>query len=589
MIITSISPDRNPCSRKIISQENSLQYFSSSKSPILSIIFLLAFTATSFGGAGKSYPVNFISLAPTMAVNVSCNNNGTLANGSDDYITFQLDALPPSADFEAPYTYTMTASQGGSSVVVTLSDGTAATNVPFGIISPFRTSNGTAGQGDVILTVTPNFGSYTPVNYTITDPGVCTLPDFCEPGIKTESYSYRSPASTTEAVDWVTHIPKFNPVAGQTLSGVSVTMTGHILNSYCFENRSANAVNPTVNISAVVDFELGGTSLTLANNTVDILNQSFSLPPQIILPAAGAWTGDVANSTIEGMGPISGGFLRNRAFAYLDPRADSKWITNITGNPGDDDDIFIVPSNHKMVTNPASYSAAPDLAHFIGLSGNVPLTYSTALNYSGAAGSGGNPHETIRTQTYFEIDLTYTYNETCTAMPVKLKGFSGKQAEGNVSLNWEVAEEYQVSHYEVQHSVNAKTFRTVSIVPANGSDRYSSLDRTASSGKNYYRLKSVDLDGTFAYSHTIGVDFVGENFLKVFPNPVSGRLSIETENIGDLNKVEILDNRGVIVKSLRANEMQGGMSLESLSNGTYIVKVIFNNGGMRSRTIVVAR
>lgn len=540
--------------------ENILSFRNLLISIMLQLIFLLVSAPFSFG-----------------QVNVSCNNNGTLGSGSDDYVTFDLNAAPPSIYFVAPYTYTLTATQSGSPVTILLSDGTPATDVPFGISSPFRTAGGTAGLGNILLTVTPNFGASTPVTYTLADPGACTLPTQCEPGAKTISYSYRSPVSTTDATDWATHIPQFSAISGRTLTQVDITMKSDFLNGYFYENNSATAITPWINISAGLDFKLGSSSIPLSTGSVSILNATFPLPARVLVPAAGAWGGDLSGSTLHAMGPIPNDFIRDRAFSFLDPTTDPRWVTNVTGNATDDDDIFVAANNHKTVSNAISYSAAPDLAQFIGTSGNIPLTYTTAIAFTGGGG-GGNPYEVMRTQTYFEVQVTYTYTETCTALPVKLRSFSGQQAEESVSLNWEVGEEVKFSHYDVEQSVDAKTFRSVSTVLANGKDRYQALDLNPAPGKNYYRLKSVDLDGSYAYSRTISVDFEGADFIKFFPNPVSDILSIETGNIKNVSSVEILDAKGSVVRSYDNKDVQKGISVKSLLNGIYVVRINLTNG-----------
>jgi len=538
---------------------------------LLSVIFLLSALALSLG----------------QVINVSCNNNGTMTNSADDYVTFELNPPAPGSGVILPYTYTLTATQAGSPVTVLLSDGTPATNVLYGISSPFRTASGSAGNGSITLTVSANFGNYQPANFTVTDPGICTLPTVCEPGTKTISYRYRSPISTTDAVNWATHIPKFDPNPGRTLTGVSVTLKGDILNGYLFENNSANPINPTANLSANVSFALAGNSIALANNIGSVLNVSYSLPARILVPSNGTtWDGDATGSTLRAMNANPNGWLRSGAFSFLDPKSDPKWVTNLTGNASDDDDIFVAPNNHKTATNTVSYNSPADLAQFTGTSGNIPLTYSTEFSQSGS-GTGGNFHEVIRTQTFFEVDITYTYTETCTPLPVKLKSFSGKQTEDFVTLNWNVTEENKVSHYEVEQSADAKIFQKVSQVAAGAKDQYLATDSNPVSGKNYYRLKSVDLDGTFAYSRTISIDFTGDISVKVFPNPVSDEITIDYPYIQNVSSVELLNTRGVVVKT--ATNIKNGFSVKSLTSGIYILRIVLSNGQKISKSVIVSK
>lgn len=534
----------------------------------------------------------FLSMISYAQNDISCNNNGTLSNGSDDYITFQLNPTPPSPTFVSPYTYTVTAVQGGTPITILLSDGTPATNVPYAITSPFRTTAGTAGHGNITITVTPNFGSSSPGTYTISDTGPCTPAATCVPGAKTASYKYRAPQTTTDAYNLTTHIPKFNPNSGQTLTNVSAVMTSTILNSVMLENTSVPAAGSSVttysvDLSSNINYNLNGSSIPLANNMGTFFDQTFDLPARIVVPAGAGWPGDGTNSTLYTMAPGSSDWLRNRAFTYLDPRLDPRWVTNVTGNATHDDDIFISLGNNKTVSNSISYSSTADLAHFTG-TGNIPLTYSTLTSQS-ILGGGGNYDARYYTQTFFEVDITYTYNETCSALPVKIKSFSGMQSEEKVALKWQVAEEMQVSHYDIEQSLDAKTFHKLSTVTAGGKDQYTSIDNNPISGKNYYRLKSVDHDGTFAYSSIINVDFKGGYSLVIYPNPVSDILSLKGENISNISHVEIMDTNGRVVKKLNESEIKNGVSVKEFTNGTYFIRILRANGLTSTRSIAIIR
>jgi hypothetical protein len=86
--------------------------------------------------------------------NITCNPNGTLEDGSDDYITFNMLAPAPVLFYEAPYTYSVTATQNGNPVTVTLSDGSPATNVGYNSLAEsFRLANGSSNNGDVTVIV----------------------------------------------------------------------------------------------------------------------------------------------------------------------------------------------------------------------------------------------------------------------------------------------------------------------------------------------------------------------------------------------------------------------------------------------------
>jgi len=92
---------------------------------------------------------------------ISCNDNGTPDNMEDDYITFTIS--PAGVGLGSEYTLT-----GGDSNNPGLY-GSGAYNVP----TEFQSPVGTAGQGDITLTITDTDSSTCSIQFTLTDPGVC--------------------------------------------------------------------------------------------------------------------------------------------------------------------------------------------------------------------------------------------------------------------------------------------------------------------------------------------------------------------------------------------------------------------------------
>lgn len=93
--------------------------------------------------------------------NVSCNDATTLYDTADDYITFDLNPNSSSSG-----TYSVVASGGA---IVTPSSGN------FGSPTSFRLQDGSAGNGNVTLTITDNVRNCD-LTETITDPGSCLCP-----------------------------------------------------------------------------------------------------------------------------------------------------------------------------------------------------------------------------------------------------------------------------------------------------------------------------------------------------------------------------------------------------------------------------
>ncbi len=89
-------------------------------------------------------------------------------------------------------------------------------------------------------------------------------------------------------------------------------------------------------------------------------------------------------------------------------------------------------------------------------------------------------------------------------LPLELNDFSAQRQGNNSLLTWETAQEKDVSHFEIQKSSDGLSFSTIHKTPSQGNSQraqyYQYIDKEPFSGTNYYRLKMVDLDGTFDFS-----------------------------------------------------------------------------------------
>jgi hypothetical protein len=92
-------------------------------------------------------------------------------------------------------------------------------------------------------------------------------------------------------------------------------------------------------------------------------------------------------------------------------------------------------------------------------------------------------------------------------LPVTWAGFDASVQRDYTELIWHTASEQNTSHFEVEASEDGKTFKTISenIAAAGNSASllsYSFRDMDLAPIK-YYRLKQVDIEGTFEYSKII--------------------------------------------------------------------------------------
>lgn len=126
--------------------------------------------------------------------------------------------------------------------------------------------------------------------------------------------------------------------------------------------------------------------------------------------------------------------------------------------------------------------------------------------------------------TSFYGEASTTVQPCSVILPVDLTQFDGKADGCNIHLSWSSSSEENFSHYELERSIDGRTFKLAESINSSGSQgggNYFFNDNEADLS-NYYRLKMIDFDDTYEYSKIIQVEADCEIIknIAVFPNPV---------------------------------------------------------------------
>lgn len=166
-----------------------------------------------------------------------------------------------------------------------------------------------------------------------------------------------------------------------------------------------------------------------------------------------------------------------------------------------------------------------------------------------------------------------------TVLPVKIKTFTAKNVNDKVDLKWQTLSEINFSHYVVERKVGNDEFKEIGIVKtaniSTGSS-YQFKDDFISFEPQYYRLKMVDLDGSFEYSWVV-VASPGQQkniSLSVYPNPVHTSDINATFSAASKNaslKIIRLDGKVDSEIQLKEGEMSKKIDTSNLKAGFYTV------------------
>ena len=164
------------------------------------------------------------------------------------------------------------------------------------------------------------------------------------------------------------------------------------------------------------------------------------------------------------------------------------------------------------------------------------------------------------------------------SVPVVIKNYELRiknEIQGDLLENdWETATEINVSHFNIQRSIDGVIFETIGTEKSKGASKYSFIDNTNLIGVVYYRLEVVDKNGALSYSEIKQLR-IENGGLIISPNPASDFLTISGVNI---TAVRICDVSGRVL--ILGKEKK--VDVRRLVSGVYYITI---NGLDGSRVV----
>ena len=187
--------------------------------------------------------------------------------------------------------------------------------------------------------------------------------------------------------------------------------------------------------------------------------------------------------------------------------------------------------------------------------------------------------------------IKVTKNWDDAVLPLRLLSFNVVNNDGYASLTWKTSNEINMNRFDVQRSLDARTFESIGSVAARNQSTevtYSYSDPKPVSGTAYYRLNMIDNDGKSSYSGVVSINGKVPVTLGVFPNPVVNNLVLSHPKAADNAVIKIVSLNGSVVATynVQRDAIQSSVDVSKLSKGNYIV--IYNNG-QQQQTIKILK
>ncbi|MEO5892312.1 MAG: T9SS type A sorting domain-containing protein [Ferruginibacter sp.] len=421
--------------------------------------------------------------------------------------------------------------------------------------------------------------------------------------------------------------------AGITLTGVAIlnglmeynAMGNQNILPYNHDNLYiAGTGNKTLtsNINVRGELQLGGTAKIVTNNNI------LSLTGNISFLTGVAPFGTVANSWIvtgngsNGLGNTGLGALKissigatGRTGPILFPVGPSTSSYNpvTVTNSGTTDDFAISVKDQPVPGAPLAeavnatwdisegtpggsdvslgmqWNTNNEAVSFIRSICGIVHSNGTTIDYFSKAGpaSGTNPY--TQSGIGFTSFSPFGITSNASVLPVDFLMVRAYPKGALIQVDWDVAGERSISHYEVQKSNTGNVFKIAGKVAATGNyslrQSYSWPDLHPNAGSNFYRIRSVGLDGSYKYSQIVNVNIAANaSSIRIYPNPVINKkmvLEFRNKTAGNY-LIRVISNSGALVyqKEMEYNGMDPYYLIQlpaATSKGIYQVIIVDSN------------
>ncbi|MCC7400714.1 MAG: T9SS type A sorting domain-containing protein [Chitinophagaceae bacterium] len=206
--------------------------------------------------------------------------------------------------------------------------------------------------------------------------------------------------------------------------------------------------------------------------------------------------------------------------------------------------------------------------------------------YTCEEGAGSISYLSIITSAFSETQVDSTWKAQCPiVLPLQLLQFQGSKHNNAVDLSWTTTQEINTSYFDVERGSDGIHFNKIATLPTNNTpsvNNYYYTDQNPLS-TNFYRLKMVDIDGSFKYSSVLKINLDGALKFDVFPNPANS--SITVSGISENQIVKLLSSDGKLLLQKRVSGESMTMDISKYSPGLYILQY-FDGTSLQSRKII---
>ncbi len=220
------------------------------------------------------------------------------------------------------------------------------------------------------------------------------------------------------------------------------------------------------------------------------------------------------------------------------------------------------PSTLLLVkTNAATDAAMTNL--------NTKMVVPTVFNGTNYKGFSANFTGFSR---FFLID------KPATVLPLNGLVLEASLRNNDIAIEWKTASEFNTAYFIVERSYDGINFSSIKQLPASGfsisEKQYSTIDDDKPQSINYYRIKTVNINGSIQTSVIVTVRLSNKgNLLSISPNLVENIVNIQYGGSSEKNSIYIIDAVGNTMTQFVTKSTNGNIAIDisNYASGLYLV------------------
>ncbi|PZF72758.1 T9SS type A sorting domain-containing protein [Taibaiella soli] len=161
-------------------------------------------------------------------------------------------------------------------------------------------------------------------------------------------------------------------------------------------------------------------------------------------------------------------------------------------------------------------------------------------------------------------------------LSITLLNFEAAVQNCQANLNWKVANAVDFKEFVVERSNDGRNFASIAkLVYVKGTGDYAYTDKSINIGTSYYRLRLMDVDGSYNYSKVVSVKSdCSAQAIAVYPTVTKNAVTVELPSGYAGAKIEVYNSTGQLVQTIdNNNEGKQNLQFSGLAQGQYILKI----------------